>query len=224
MAGKFCSMRSWARATQRWTDIDEDDDLVEFQHIQKLKQLPVLLRVLQLDIVLPQSVQGELGLIINVNLHWILHKLLADRPDVLAEGGAEHHDLLLVGGGSEYLLHITAHVKLLRHLVTLVQDEMFQVLERKFLASDESQNPARGSHHDMRAVRLQNLLVLGNGKTTEKHSNLHTGQELAEPLVLLTDLEGQLPGVAHHQNGHLAIHRLNLLQSGQNKDSRLPHP
>ena len=51
--------------------LDKDDDLVEFQHIQKLKQLPVLLRVLQLDIVLSQSVQCQLGLVVDVNLHWL---------------------------------------------------------------------------------------------------------------------------------------------------------
>merc|ERR1712192_142431 len=34
--------------------LDEDDHLVELQHIEKLKEFPVLLRVLQLDIVLPQ--------------------------------------------------------------------------------------------------------------------------------------------------------------------------
>lgn len=61
--------------------------------------------------------------------------------------------------------------KLLQHLVTLVQDEMFQVFERKFLAPDESQDPAWSPHHDMRAVTLQNLLVLSNGKTTNLREN-----------------------------------------------------
>ena len=52
--------------------------LVELQHIKKLEQLPVLLRVLQLDIVLPQPVQGELGLIVDVHLH-----RLQTRDDIL---------------------------------------------------------------------------------------------------------------------------------------------
>ena len=68
--------------------------------------------------------------------------------------------------------NIVKLTKLLQHLVTLVQDEMFQVLERKFLAPDKRQDPARSSHHDVRTVSLQNLLVLRNSKTTEKHSNL----------------------------------------------------
>ena len=33
---------------------------------------------------------------------------------------------------------------------------------------------------------------------------LDGGEELAESLVLLADLEGELPGVAHHQHGDLA--------------------
>ena len=66
------------------------------------------------------------------------------------------------------------HTKLLQHLVTLVQDEMFQVLERQLLAPDESQNPARSPNHDVGAVALQNLLILGNDKTSKKYSDLRT--------------------------------------------------
>ena len=50
---------------------------------------------------------------------------------------------------------------------------------------------------------------------------LDCGKELAEPLVLLADLEGQLPGVTHDQDGHLAIHWLNLLQRGQHEHRSL---
>merc|ERR1712203_775251 len=121
--------------------LDEDDHLVELQHIKKLKQLPVLLRVLQLDVVLPQPVQGELCLVVDVHLHRVLHELLADWSDVLGEGGAEHHHLLLVGSRTENLLHVTPHVQLLEHLVALIQDEVLQVLQWKLLGTDQSQNP-----------------------------------------------------------------------------------
>ena len=43
--------------------------LVEFQNVQQLEQLPVLLGILELDVVLSQSVQGQLGLVIDVDLH-----------------------------------------------------------------------------------------------------------------------------------------------------------
>ena len=78
-----------------------------------------------------ETVQSQLGLIVNVNLHRVLHELrkqwlveerkyrergenylLTDRPDVLAEGGGEHHHLLLVGSGPEDLLDVPPHVQL----------------------------------------------------------------------------------------------------------------
>ena len=98
--------------------------------------------------------------------------LLADRPDVLAEGGGEHHHLLLVGSGPEDLLDVPPHVQLLQHLVALVQNEMFQILQWELLALDEGENPPGGSHNNMRTVALENLLVLGDGHPSEKHSNL----------------------------------------------------
>merc|ERR1719273_1574075 len=199
------------------------EELVEFQNIEQLEQFPVFLRVLQLDVMLLETVQGQLRLIVNVNLHGVLHELLADRPDVLAEGGGEHHHLLLVGSRPEDLLHVPPHVQLLQHLVTLVQHEMLQVLQWELLALDEGQNPAGSSNNNMRTVALENLLVLRDRHPSEKHSNLDVGQKLGESLVLLTDLEGQLSGVTHHQHRNLSIHGLNLLESSQNKYSSFSH-
>merc|ERR1719273_1139728 len=203
--------------------LDEDDDLVEFQNIEQLEQIPVFLRVLQLDVMLLEAVQSQLGLVVNVNLHGVLHELLADRPDVLAEGGGEHHHLLLVGSGPEDLLDVPPHVQLLQHLVTLVQHEMFQVFQWELFALDEGEDPAWSSHNNMRTVALQNLLILRDRHPSKKHSNLDVGEKLGEPLVLLTDLEGQLSGVTHHQHRNLSIHGLNLLESSQNKYSSFPH-
>ena len=98
--------------------------------------------------------------------------LLTDWPDVLAEGGGEHHHLLLVRSGSEDLLDISPHVQLLQHLVALVQDEMLQILQWELLALDEGENPAGSSHNNMRTVALQNLLVFRDRHSSEKHPNL----------------------------------------------------
>lgn len=42
--------------------------------------------------------------------NYILHELSADGTDFFAQGGAEHHDLLLVWGHAENLLDVTSHV------------------------------------------------------------------------------------------------------------------
>lgn len=89
---------------------DEDDDLIELQLVQQLVQFPVLLFLVELHIVLLKTMQGELGLVIDIDLERRLHKLLADGADLLGEGSREHHDLLLLRCSAENFLHVTTHI------------------------------------------------------------------------------------------------------------------
>lgn len=41
---------------------------------------------------------------------YVLHELAADGADLFAQGGTEHHDLLLVGGHAKNFLDIPTHV------------------------------------------------------------------------------------------------------------------
>ena len=67
--------------------LDEDDDLVELKVVKQLVQLAVLLLLLKLDVVLLKTVQGELGVLIDVVLRRVLHELAADGLDGLGQGG-----------------------------------------------------------------------------------------------------------------------------------------
>lgn len=49
--------------------LHEDHHLVELQHIQEVKELSVLLVVLQLDVVLLEAVKCQLGLVVHKNFH-----------------------------------------------------------------------------------------------------------------------------------------------------------
>ena len=42
---------------------------------------------------LSETVEGELGIVVDVDLHWVVHEFLADRSDFFGEGGGEHHNL-----------------------------------------------------------------------------------------------------------------------------------
>lgn len=90
--------------------LDKDADLVELERIQEVVQLAVLLVLGDSDKVLLKTVEGQLCLVIDVNLERVLHELLADETDLLVQGGREHHDLLVVGSLTENALDITAHV------------------------------------------------------------------------------------------------------------------
>lgn len=63
--------------------LDEDDCLVELKLIEQLVQLSVLLLLIELDVVLLETVQSKLCLIINVDFERVLHELLADGANFL---------------------------------------------------------------------------------------------------------------------------------------------
>jgi hypothetical protein len=90
--------------------LDEDDNLVELQLVKKLVQFAVLFLLIQLDIILLETVKSELGLVINVDFKRILHELLANWSNFLGECGAEEHDLLLGWSSTEDILDVAAHV------------------------------------------------------------------------------------------------------------------
>ncbi len=74
---------------------------------------------------------------------------------------------------------------------------MLDVLQSEGLVPDEGEDAAWCSDDDMRAVLLQDLLVLLDGQTTKEYRCLYCGHVLGEPLILFADLEGQLSCVAH---------------------------
>lgn len=90
--------------------LDEDDDLIVRQGVEEIVELPVFLLLAALDIVLLQSVQGKLGLVVDIDLQRTLHEFLADRTGGLRKSCRKHHDLLLRRCCAEDLLHIAAHV------------------------------------------------------------------------------------------------------------------
>ena len=50
----------------------EDDDLVELESVQQVVELAVLLGLVQAHEVLLQSVQGQLGVVVDEDLHRVL--------------------------------------------------------------------------------------------------------------------------------------------------------
>lgn len=68
---------------------------------------------------------------------------------------------------------------------------------------------------------LQNLGILLDGSATVEDAGLDVGHVLGEPVVFVADLEGQLTGVAHDQNGALAGDGLDLLEGGEDEDRGL---
>jgi len=63
--------------------LDENNDLVELKLVKKLVELPVLLALFERNIVLLQTVQRQLGILVHVVLGRVLHELPADGLDLV---------------------------------------------------------------------------------------------------------------------------------------------
>lgn len=66
---------------------NEDNDLVELQLIKKIVELPVLLTLVKLHVVLLQTVESQLLLVIDVDFERVLHELLASLANLLCQSG-----------------------------------------------------------------------------------------------------------------------------------------
>lgn len=107
--------------------------------------------------------------------------------------------------------------QLFQHLITLIKDEVLQVLEIEFLVANQRQDASWCADNDVRCRRLQRLLVLLDRHAAKEHGNLDAGHILAETLVLLADLESELTRVTHDEHVGLIVSRLELLECGENE-------
>lgn len=224
-AGEAVSVEDLRQTVGSRGGLDENNHLVELEVVEQIAELSVLGLLVNVDKVLLQTVQSELSFVVNENLQRRGHELLADGSDLLRKSGGEHHDLLLSGSDSEDLLHVSSHINLVEHLVTLVNNESLDVAETEVLVSDEGmKSTGSGDNHVRRGLLvLDQLNVLLDGGSSVENGGLDVGQVLGESGVLVHDLVGQLSGVTENDNRALAGNGLELLESGQDEDGGFTH-
>lgn len=112
---------------------------------------------------------------------------------------------------------------LIKHLVTLVEDENLTAAETQELISDQCVQSTGSSNNDVwvGVLVLEDLGILGNRGTSVEDSSLDVWHILAESGIFVLDLISQLTGMAHNQHRGLASDWLNLLKSRKNEDSSL---
>ena len=89
----------------------------------KLFELLVFLNVNE---ELGQPVKNQLSLI-NEDVNFVLEELLAVLLEILRHGGAEHHDLLVVGSLNEDFLYVGSHAWVAHDFIALVNHEEFNL-------------------------------------------------------------------------------------------------
>ncbi len=113
--------------------------------------------------------------------------------------------------------------QLLQHLVTFIQNKVFDMLQIQCIRSNKRQDTTRRAHYNMRAVLFECVLVLFDTNTTKKHAHFHRWHIFTKTLVLFAYLKCQLSRMTHDKHRDLTIYWLKLLQSRQHKYGRLTH-
>jgi len=152
--------------------LNENDDLVEVEGVDEVRQLGVLLVLVELHVVLLETMESEFALVLNQNFGRVTHELLAGSLDITGEGGSEHHDLLVVGSLLENVLDVSSHVDRFstEKSVALIKDEHLEVAQVELLLTAKLQDTAGGSHNDVWGLEaLEELDVVLDGLTTVDH-------------------------------------------------------
>jgi len=203
---------------------DEDDNLVELELVNQIHQLGDLLAVLNIDVVLAETVKGEFALVLNQNLSWISHELTAGVLHLSREGGSEHHDLLVMWSSLEDLLDIASHVDVIKNLIALVKDEHLELVKVEGLAAGEGEDSSWGSNNDVWwSGSLKHLLLTRGWGTSVDDLGSHILHELGKTIELSLDLVGQLLGVAENQSLAWLWVVSEALKDGEDKDGSLSH-
>lgn len=172
--------------------------------------------IIQLDLQRLDVIPGREG--------YVLHELQTDCLGLRRKRSGEHHHLLVNGAGHEDVLEVATHGDGLHDVITLIDDEVAQLVYLHPATADQVENTT-GSTDDNGRVLGQGFLVLTNAASSEKHLGLDIGHELCEADVLLLDLEGKLAGVGDDEDLDILIVRVFLqhLKSGDDEYSGLTH-
>ena len=121
------------------------------------------------------------------------------------------------------LNHTKILTDLIQHLVTLIENESFDVAEAQILVSNEGVQTTGCSDNDVRMCLfiLEYLDILLNGSSTVEDCGLDVGHVLAESKVFVLNLVRQFAGVAHNEYGCFASDWLKKLESRENENSCL---
>jgi len=204
---------------------NEDNQLVKFDRIDQVGEANVLLFLIDIEVVLLESVEGELGAF-NVDFEGVVHKFLADGANFIAESGGEHHDLLVMRGFLKNFLDIFSHIKRFEHLVTFIQNELLQIGKIQCLFIDKTQDAPGCSDDNVGKIVfvLKNISVLLKGDSSVEHLSVDFWTKiLLEAFKFGTNLKGQFTGMAENKCRDLPFDWYYLLKNREDKHGSFPH-
>ncbi len=153
---------------------------------------------------------------------YVFDKLHDGSSDLRRQGSREDHGLLCLGGLVEDFLHVLTHVRLLQHLVDLINDEDLHRPNIHGLPLNENLQTSGARYNDMRRIVLEHLLLRGKRHTSIHRMNSDALQICLKALEFLCHLISQLARV-NNANALEAILSGDALQGHNHEHRRFAH-
>jgi len=173
--------------------LNKDDHLVEVEGIDEVGQLGVLLVLIELNVVLLETMESEFALVLNEDFSRVTHELLASLLNVTGKSSSEHHDLLVVRSFLENVLDITSHVHRVssEESIALVKHKHLEVAQVQLLLTAKLEDTAGSTNDDVWGLEaLKELDVVLDGLTTVDNVSFDVSHVLGEADELILDLVG----------------------------------
>lgn len=170
-------------------------------------------------LVLVQTIQDQLGLVLDNNFNRITQELFADYFHVLGHSSRKHHCLFLFRSVNKNMLDGFPHVNLGQHSVALIDYKVLDVVQFNVAISDEFMQTSWASNNNVWRIVLQ-LSNLG----VQRHSSVEhfslVVQILTKSVEFISNLLGQLSSRSQNDSRERSsVLFVHLIEDGENKNS-----
>jgi hypothetical protein len=207
--------------------VAEDDDLVEVDEVEEFGELAELGTFGNFDVVLGETVEGELGERVDQNFSTVLHEFEGHLAELFSGGGGEHEDLLLARASHENILDVAAHAEIIQAAIELIDDEELDVREIHLLLLDENSKTTGSTDDDSGAFLLKSADVFVLGDTTEEDGSCGVGKIFVEALEFAFDLISEFTRVDDDDSLDVGLLTSSggsdLFEESEDEDSGLTH-
>lgn len=108
----------------------------------------------------------------------------------------------------DFLISANLLTDFFEYLITLVYNEVTEIVQGKLFLLNKSQQTTRRSHDDVWAVLCENLFIPLDWKSAKKHGNFDFWHVFWKGLVLMRNLVCKFPCVGNDQDNNLKCTRI----------------
>ncbi|ROV91474.1 hypothetical protein VSDG_07154 [Cytospora chrysosperma] len=204
--------------------LDEDEGQTSTVSVKDVEQNRALVDVLDVLNLLSNVLRGRTNSA-DRQENVVLQEVAGQHLDVAGEGGGEHESLAVLNTGHVLTLDDASNLGLethIKHTISLIEDEVLDVLQRDTTTLYEIDQTSRGSHQEI-ASTLDLTKLRADVSSTVDDTRSHPGA-VGELSRLVVNLGDQLTGWGEDERGGVSLAltaEVASLASGNRRRARL---